>query len=253
VVGPAGAVGVDGVVPRDVFPPSPPDTVPITPGTEGTLGAVGSDLGALGVEGSGTAGTVTVGVVTFGTAGGGGGGGGGTGSFGTVGTGTGSVGVVTVGRVGVPLRAVPDQSPSAAHASRSPTTPCRNRRLRHRIWCDNRFEPRLGSGHGRATDAHNGREQWPVAAYPELRRAITTSRRAQSKLVRRLGGVLLSITMLGVVTGAVFALKPVAPVLSLGVLYVVLDDASDAAPPRPRSGSPCRGSFLPRRSAPETT
>jgi K+-sensing histidine kinase KdpD len=38
---------------------------------------------------------------------------------------------------------------------------------------------------------------------------------------RRVTGVLLSVVAVAVVTGAVFALRPVAPVLSLGVLYVV--------------------------------
>jgi two-component system sensor histidine kinase KdpD len=37
----------------------------------------------------------------------------------------------------------------------------------------------------------------------------------------RVTGVLLSVVALALVTGAVFALRPVAPVLSLGVLYVV--------------------------------
>ena len=38
---------------------------------------------------------------------------------------------------------------------------------------------------------------------------------------RRVTGVLLSVIAVALVTGAVFALRPVAPVLSLGVLYVV--------------------------------
>ncbi|HVD43394.1 MAG TPA: ATP-binding protein [Gaiellaceae bacterium] len=38
---------------------------------------------------------------------------------------------------------------------------------------------------------------------------------------RRVTGILLSVIAVALVTGAVFALRPVAPVLSLGVLYVV--------------------------------
>ena len=42
-----------------------------------------------------------------------------------------------------------------------------------------------------------------------------------STWTRRATGVLLSVVAVALVTGAVFALRPVAPVLSLGVLYVV--------------------------------
>src|SRR5438132_13613583 len=42
-----------------------------------------------------------------------------------------------------------------------------------------------------------------------------------SKWTRRAAGVLLSVVAVALVTGGVFALRPVAPVLSLGVLYVV--------------------------------
>ena len=38
---------------------------------------------------------------------------------------------------------------------------------------------------------------------------------------KRVTGVLVSVVAVALVTGAVFALRPVAPVLSLGVLYVV--------------------------------
>jgi two-component system sensor histidine kinase KdpD len=41
------------------------------------------------------------------------------------------------------------------------------------------------------------------------------------KWTRRAAGVLLSVLAVALVTGGVFALRPVAPVLSLGVLYVV--------------------------------
>src|SRR2546421_445466 len=50
---------------------------------------------------------------------------------------------------------------------------------------------------------------------------MTRFERPQSSFVRHLYGALLSVSTVAVVTGAVFALKPVAPVLSLGVLYVV--------------------------------
>jgi K+-sensing histidine kinase KdpD len=46
------------------------------------------------------------------------------------------------------------------------------------------------------------------------------SSRLSGKWARRVTGVLLSAVAVALVTGAVFALRPVAPVLSLGVLYV---------------------------------
>jgi two-component system sensor histidine kinase KdpD len=48
-----------------------------------------------------------------------------------------------------------------------------------------------------------------------------TSARGSGRWARRAGGVLFSLVAVGLVTGAVFALRPVAPVLSLGVLYVI--------------------------------
>jgi two-component system sensor histidine kinase KdpD len=48
-----------------------------------------------------------------------------------------------------------------------------------------------------------------------------TSARGSGRWARRAAGVLFSLVAVGLVTGAVFALRPVAPVLSLGVLYVI--------------------------------
>jgi len=48
-----------------------------------------------------------------------------------------------------------------------------------------------------------------------------TSTRGSGRWARRAAGVLFSFVAVGLVTGAVFALRPVAPVLSLGVLYVI--------------------------------
>jgi K+-sensing histidine kinase KdpD len=47
------------------------------------------------------------------------------------------------------------------------------------------------------------------------------SSRLSGDWAKRVTGVLLSVIAVALVTGAVFALRPVAPVLSLGVLYVV--------------------------------
>ena len=47
------------------------------------------------------------------------------------------------------------------------------------------------------------------------------SSRFSGDWAKRVTGVLLSVIAVALVTGAVFALRPVAPVLSLGVLYVV--------------------------------
>jgi len=47
------------------------------------------------------------------------------------------------------------------------------------------------------------------------------SSRLSGHWARRVTGVLLSVIAVALVTGAVFALRPLAPVLSLGVLYVV--------------------------------
>jgi len=45
--------------------------------------------------------------------------------------------------------------------------------------------------------------------------------RLDSKWGRRCAGVAFSVAAVAVVTGAVFALRPIAPVVSLGVLYVL--------------------------------
>jgi K+-sensing histidine kinase KdpD len=47
------------------------------------------------------------------------------------------------------------------------------------------------------------------------------SARLSGRWAGRLTGILLSVIAVGLVTGAVYALRPIAPVLSLGVLYVI--------------------------------
>ncbi len=47
------------------------------------------------------------------------------------------------------------------------------------------------------------------------------SARLSGTWARRVAGILFSVAVIALVTGAVYALRPVAPVLSLGVLYVI--------------------------------